>query len=180
MSESTIQIPVRLSSVAFQEFALFDILSLRKRWRRPLLFAVLMAAFACVCFVVGRANGQGVLLGWVLLVIGLGIPVVYFLYFFHSVKQQAEKMKLDTPRLVYTVELNANGAICRPIGSHPQVETTPWAEMYGAWRREDVIYLYVRPGRAYILPGKQANVSDDKLWAYLTGHLPAGKCHAKR
>ena len=97
---NVLSIPVRMDTAAFREFSAFDVLTRQKRWRRPLLFAVLMVAFAIVCFTqVGQREGAA-LLGTVLTVVGVGLPIVYFATFFQSVSKQAKQLKLETPHIV--------------------------------------------------------------------------------
>lgn len=176
----TIQIPVRLDSTAFQEFALFDTLRLRQRWRNPVLFAVLMLSFSVVCFAFGGGRPGAALVGGVLLAVGLGLPLVYFFQFFRSVKRQAGAMGLDSPRHVYTVRLEEDGVRQSPADGADQPTRTPWAEVYGAWRTGSAVYLYVSTQRAYLLPNRQANVPDEELWQALTDRLGAARCHTVR
>ena len=43
-------VQARITPEIFQEFAWFDLLRQQRRWRAPLLFAGIMAVFACICF----------------------------------------------------------------------------------------------------------------------------------
>ena len=74
-----------------------------------MVFAVLMVAFAVVCFTQVGVREGAALVGTVLAVVGLGLPLVYFLMFFRSVSQQAKKMGLTTPKDVYRVVLDEEG-----------------------------------------------------------------------
>ena len=47
-SEKAIVIPVRLDEKSFKRFAFFDIFVLRKKWIRPLVFSLILIAFAFV------------------------------------------------------------------------------------------------------------------------------------
>lgn len=177
MPAKTIEIPVRLDSATFQEFALFDVMHLRKRWRNPVLFAVLMTVFACICFALKNDANQAILLGCVLLGVGLLLPLVYFFSFFRSVREQAKKMKLDAPRHAYTVLLQTDGVTARMPTDPPQTRHTPWEQVYGAWRCEHAIYLYETTSQALLLPNGQANARDDAVWACLQEHLGPDRCH---
>ena len=72
---------VLLDSRTFKEFTVFDVLYRRKAWKSPVTFASIMTLSAIICFIMHKIDGA-ILLGSVLLVIGLGMPVVYFLSFF--------------------------------------------------------------------------------------------------
>ena len=108
----------------------------------------------------------------VLLVVGLGLPLVYFGTFFSQVNMQAENQGLDQPRRVYTVRLSWEGVDVtndRKQGEHVALK---WSQLPAAYRVKGCVYLYASPARAYLLPDGQANVDDDALWAYLEKHMP--------
>lgn len=174
MKQDTVQIPVRLCAEEFQEFALFDTMVRQKKWARPVVFACLLLAFACVCFGLGRTREQGALLGWVLTAVAVGLPLVYFFQFFRSVKAQAAR--LDPAGVVYTVQLGQDGVSWR--GAEGDA-FTPWNSVYGAWRQPGAVYLYVQQNRAYLLPSGQANVPDEEVWKFLRQSLPAERLHEK-
>ena len=177
---NVLSIPVRMDTASFREFSAFDVLTRQKRWRRPLLFAVLMAAFAIICFTqVGRREGAA-LLGTVLAVIGVGLPVVYFATFFQSVNKQAKQLKLETPRDVYRVELSDSGVRVLEAGKQDKqslVQRYEWAQLYGAWRTSTAVYIYVESGKASLLPGKQIPGGLDAAWKFVQEKLPAEKQH---
>ena len=80
-------IEVNLSGPEFRRFTVFDLLRRRKQWRGPALFALILGLSAAVCFTRAPARGA-VLLGSVLLGVGLGVPCVYFAFFFSSLNRQ--------------------------------------------------------------------------------------------
>ena len=69
---SSLSIPVQIDTGIFQDFAVFDVLQRQKRWQRPLLFTVIMLAFAEVCYVQVRRRERPALLGGVLTVVPVG------------------------------------------------------------------------------------------------------------
>ena len=180
MEHKEIEIPVRVNSTDFQEFALFDTMHRQGCWKRPVVFSAILIVSACICFALNNGENQGGLLGWVLLIVGVGLPLTYFLHFFRSVRIQAKKMGLDQKRHVYTVRLTGEGVNCRPAVEDAEAVVTSWDQVAGAWRQPDAVYLYVQTYRAYILPNGQANVSDDELWAALGNYLPADRLHEKK
>lgn len=182
-TETTITVPVRIDRKIFQDFSVFDTLVRQRRWQRPLVFALILLFFAVLCFAqVGKRDGA-VLLGGVLAVVGLGLPLVYFGMFFYSVKQQAARMGLSRMKDAYRVELGADGVCMHPAGSQDkadQAERHAWGEVYGAWRTENALYLYVGPARAYILPADQIPGGADAAWTLLGSVLPAEKLHGNK
>ena len=180
---TVLSIPVQLDTAMFRDFAAFDVLKRQKRWRRPLVFAVLMVAFAVVCFTQVGVREGAALVGTVLAVVGLGLPLVYFLMFFRSVSQQAKKMGLATPKDVYRVVLDEEGARTWPAGQQDKEEaavTHPWDRIYGAWRTPQAIYLYINAAQAYLLPAEEIPGGPGAAWSLLEDHLPAEKRHTAR
>ncbi len=178
-----LSIPVRMDAAAFRKFSAFDVLIRQKRWQRPLLFAVLMMAFSVICFTqVGRREGAA-LLGTVLAVIGIGLPIVYFATFFQSVSRQAKRLKLDTPRDVYRVELSESGVRILEAGRQDDrspVQHYEWPQLYGAWRTGTAVYIYAESGKAFLLPGPQIPGGLDAAWKFIEEQLPADKRHTAK
>ena len=173
MSHTKITIPVRLDAKTFKRFGRFDMFVLRKRWVRPVMFALILIAFAAVALLSGKE--QSGLIVAVLLVVGLGLPLVYFGTFLSQVNLQAEQLRLDTPRPVYTVTLDFDGVRAVNNMKKEDEQSVKWADVQAAFRRKGCIYLYVSPVKAFLLPSGQADVSDEELWAYLKERL-GNKC----
>ena len=162
---------VRLDEKTFKRFSRFDMFRLRKRWRRPVIFALMLIAFAVVALLTGKA--QAGLIAAVLLVVGLGLPLVYFGTFFSQVNMKAAD--LDPPRAVYTVRLDYEGVRVTNDRKAEESVSLKWSQLAAAYRAKGCVYLYVNPARAFLLPDGQADVPDDALWAYLEKHM-GGKC----
>ena len=165
MTTNEITIPVTLDAKTFKRFSRFDMFRLRKRWVRPALFALILAAFAAVALLSRRP--QSGLIAAVLLAVGLRLPLVYIGSFLSQVNLQAERQKLDPPRRVYTLRLDFDGVRATNDQRKEDAQVARWADIPAAYRRKDCVYLYVAPSRAYLLPKGQASVPDDVLWAYL-------------
>ena len=165
MTTNEITIPVTLDAKTFKRFSRFDMFRLRKRWVRPALFALILTAFAVVALLSRRP--QSGMIAAVLLVVGLGLPLVYIGSFLSQVNLQAERQKLDPPRRVYTLRLDFDGVRATNDQRKEDAQVVRWADIPAAYRRKDCVYLYVAPTRAYLLPKGQASVPDDDLWAYL-------------
>lgn len=176
-------VPVQIDADIFRDFAAFDVLQRQKRWRRPLVFALAMLVFAVICFSqAGRRPGAEIM-GTAFLVLGLGLPLIYFGMFFRSVAQESRHMGLSHLRTAYRVELGEQGVRMRPVGRQDQLQATedcPWGQVYGAWRTPQAIYVYVSSARAYLLPNEQIPGGPDAAWNLLSGYLPAGKLHQTR
>ena len=171
MNSKEITVRVRLDAKTFKRFSRFDTLRLRKRWTRPAAFALILVAFAVVALLTGKA--QAGLIAAVLLVVGLGLPLVYFGTFFSQVNMKAAD--LDPPRAVYTVRLDYEGVRVTNDRKAEESVSLKWSQLAAAYRAKGCVYLYVNPARAFLLPDGQADVPDDARWAYLEKHM-GGKC----
>ncbi len=169
MKRTEYTIPVKLDARTFRRFSLFDALKLRKRWVRPVLFALILVAFAVVALVSGKQ--QAGMLATVLLVVGLGLPLVYFGTFLSQVNLQVARHQLDKPRRVYTVVLNADGVRVTNDQMAEAPVQLPWKEVQAAFRAKGCIYLYVNATRAFLLPDGQGNAPAEEIWEYLAKHM---------
>lgn len=185
MHSQTITVHTMLDGKHFTDFANFDIFKLRKRHIKPILFCLILTAFSILCFILNNGKNQGSLLGTVLLIIAIGLPAVYFGLYFRSLGYQVKQMRLSKPRLVYTLELSDPDdgihTIERPdprFASGTDTEHTyKWSEAYGAFRRKDVIYLYVSDKQAYIIPDGQADSAPEFVWSFISSHIDSSKVH---
>ena len=162
-------IEVQLSGTEFRRFTIFDLLRRRKQWRGPVLFALILGVSAALCFT--RTETQGaMLLGNVLLSVGLGLPCVYFAYFFSSLNRQVRKQGLTRPQHVYTVTLEEKSKGILADNGKEQL-TYAWKSVHHAYRNLTATYLYLTPQRALLLPHSCLE-DPDALWALLTKKLP--------
>ena len=174
VSEKTITIPVKLDEKTFRRFARFDMFVLRKKWVRPAVFSLILIAFAAAALLTRKA--QSGMIAAVLLVVGLGLPLVWAGTFLSQVNTQALRAKLKPARLVYTVTLRETGI---RVENHQRREDpleAEWTSVQRAFRKKDCTYLYVTAAKAFLLPDGQADVPDREVWDYLTRHLGAAKC----
>ncbi|MBR2603123.1 MAG: YcxB family protein [Clostridia bacterium] len=169
-----ITIPVRLDAKTFRRFACFDILIRKKRWVRPLVFALILIGFAIVALLSWKSEAG--MISAVLLVVGCGLPVVYFGMFLTQVNLQAERQKLGKGKAVYIVTLRDQEI--RVVNSRKKEESVsiPWKDADRAYRSHSCIYLYVTPQRAFLLPSGQADAPDEEVWGTILRGLGREKC----
>lgn len=169
----TMTIEVNLSAREFRNFTVFDVLRRRKQWQRPVIFAAILGVSSAACFSMSRVPGA-VLLGNVLLTIGLGLPCVYFAFFFSSLQKQIRQMGLVRPQKVYTVKLTEKTeGISADNGR--ETMTYSWKSVHHAYRALTAVYLYLTPQRALILPDLSAE-DPEEVWKLITRKLPKEKC----
>ena len=169
MNRTEYTIPVRLDARTFRRFSCFDTLKLRKRWVWPVVFALILIAFAVVALASGRE--QAGMIAAVLLVVGLGLPLVYFGSFLSTVNMQVTRFQLDKPRRAYTVVLNADGVQVTNDQKAEEPVRVPWKEVQAAFRAKGCVYLYINAARAFLLPDGQGNAPAEEIWAYLVKHM---------
>ena len=154
----------------FLRFALFDTFRVKKRWKTPVLFAVLMTAFAAACFALRQSREQALLLSGVLLGIGLILPLVWYLWFLSSVKKEARMLGLSKTRIAYSLLLREDGVTVRRGKEKAEYA---WKNSFMARRVKGCIYLYVLPTRAFLMPKAEES---DAAWDFICRHLPEAKC----
>ena len=174
-----ITVPVKLDEKNFRRFARFDMLYLRRRWVRPVVFAVILTAFAFLALFSGKKEAG--LIAAVLLVVGLGLPIVYIGMFLSQVNVQAIQQRLGKEgRRVYDIRLTDEDIIVVNRRKTDERVTLPWKEVKHAYRAKGCIYLYVHTARAFLIPDGQASVPDESVWAFITAHMEPEKCGKKR
>lgn len=173
-SEKSIVIPVKLDEKTFRRFARFDMLILRRKWVRPLVFSLILIAFAVIALLTRKS--QSGMIAAVLLVVGVGLPVVYIGTFLSQVNMQAARLKLKPARRVYTVTLRESGVTVENNQKKEDLLNLEWPSIQQAIRKKDCIYLYATAAKAFLLPNGQADVPDPEVWDFLVLHLGTEKC----
>ena len=173
-SEKEIVIPVQLDEKTFRRFARFDMFALRKKWVRPAVFALILITAAFIALLLRKE--QSGMIAAVLLVVGIGLPLVYIGTFISQVNTQALRAKLKPARRVYTVTLREEGI--RVINNQKKEDPleTDWPSVQRAFLRKGCTYLYVTAAKAFLLPDGQADVSDREVRDFLVRHLGTEKC----
>lgn len=171
--QHSLKINVTMDEKTFRDFMLFDSFRYRKLWKRPLFFAAAFTVFAALCFAMRGTREQADLLGTVLLVVGLGLPLVYFGMFFRAVADQVKRLALKKPRLFYTILLSETGIQMSAKGAADQSFT--WEGVERAYRTDEVVYLYVAPGSAVVLPFRDVKAGGGALWDFLRAHMGEGR-----
>lgn len=172
MERKALLIQSRITPEVFREFALFDTMYRQKRYRGPVLFAAILAVFACICFSQQGRNGQAVLLGAVLLAVGLGLPAAYILSFLYSVYKKSRQLGLKNAPAAYTVTLSPELVVVVTAGE--QRAEYAWKDVLQVYRIKRSTCLYVSASRAYLLPVSDRR-EEDKRWALISERVPAEK-----
>lgn len=175
MDVQPMRISVHMDAALFRDFAWFDMLRVKKRWRPPALFSLILLVSALLCLSRYRVEEQAALLGAVLLVVGFGLPTVYFANFFVSIQQQSRKLGLQNKQQVYTVTLSDASDAIHVDGKDGASIDYEWEGIYGVFRKRNCTYLYVQPGRAFLLPDKDVD-NAQKLKSIIRSKNPHERC----
>lgn len=162
----TIIIESKIDEDVFTHFAVYDMFVLRKKWIRPLIFFIIMAVFAAVCFIFREGHEKAGMLATVLLAVGIIVPAAYFLTFYISSRDQASKLHLNLITVQYSVELSDSHVIVRNEKENAEFL---WKHLLYAVRRKDCIYLYATPKNAYLLPECE---DSDEAWNLISEKMP--------
>lgn len=168
------KIDVLMTEEIFLRFTTFDVLRRRKMWRAPVIFAAILSVCAAVCFFMRHVSGA-VFLGVVLLVVGLGMPVVYFVSFYFSLRKQVRVLGLKRPQNVYSLELTREKKGIH-VWSEKEKADYEWKRVYHAYRDTLATYLYLNPVQAFVLPHTCLEGGEgEELWTLLREMVPAEK-----
>ncbi len=159
-----------INAEALREYAVYDTLVRRKRWISPAIFAAILSAFAAVCFAASKTRSGGILLGTVLLVIGLGLPVIYIGSYLQSVRRQLKKMADTGSKVMFTIRLAPQG-ITMTRGE--QEQTWSWKTVRLVHRLRRSIAVYPEENQAFLIGGDSINLS--AVWNTLVDRLPTNK-----
>ncbi len=170
-------IAVKLNEQHYRQFLIFNILKRLKLYRSPVIFASILTFSAIICFVMYQVEGA-VLLGTVLLVVGLGVPVVYFASFFATVKKQVKLQKLNPPRLVYTLQFSEDSDAVA-ISNEKEQASYRWQDVYHAYFEKECIYLFITRDRAFLIPYEVVE-DKDAVCNLITSKLGRNRCTQSR
>lgn len=163
MEDSAITVCVKIDAKLFRDFAVFDAFRVKQRWKLPILFALIMLGFAVLCFSRYKTAEQAIFIGTVLLAVGFGLPVIYFVNFFKSIHTQIRKLGLATPQPVYTVTLTDAPDGIQVVAKNGDTAQYEWNKIHGIYHGKNCIYLYAQSSRAYLLPDRDVADKSEEL-----------------
>lgn len=180
MAAQYYNIKIKLGAKSFKRFATFD-MNQNKRWKGVAVWAGSLFLLATLLFAIQEDFTPGNVLGSICIAIAVLIPTNFFRSFYSSVDKQIERMKLDPPRHVYTLELtNAKQGVTFYHAGEKQPDGRYfWDKIHAAWRTRYAIYLYVTPEKSVIIPSGTENIDLDEVWEFMTKHLNEKQIHVK-
>lgn len=174
-------ITVTLTKEDFCRFTMFDTFRRKKMWRSPAIFAMIMSISASICFIMNHVDGA-IMLGCVLLLVGLGMPISYFFFFFSSLRKQVRSLGLHKGVYdAYTLKLTEKSSGIHIENGREQVDYA-WKDVHHVYRSKHATYLYITANRAFILPHwciedvADAKEGREQLWELIRKKVKADKC----
>lgn len=171
--DQIITISVTLDAKTFRRFAFFDAFAVKKHGRSPAIFSLILIVFSFIALMLKRE--QSGMIAAVLLVIGLGLPIIYAGSFLSQLNVQVERFKLGKGRKVYTVTLTEDGITVRNLQRAEADLLLPWSDVWRAYQRKDCVYLYATQTKAFLLPNGQADAPDEAVWRFPNQNLQRAK-----
>jgi len=144
------KIDVMLSEKAFKAFNMFDVLERKRRWVRPCIYGLLVLVLAVACFFIDQEQSAPILSA-VLVIIAIALPCVYFETYFSSLKKLLKALKLNPPRLVYSLNLSDKSAGIH-IDNENETVDMKWRQIFHVYTRKDATYLFITSDKGYIIP----------------------------
>ncbi len=159
--EKIITVTSELDAAAFRRFGFFDAFVVKRHWRGPALFSLILIAFAAAALWAGKE--QSGLIAAVLLAVGLGLPLIYAGAFLGQLNRQAARFGLGRGRRIYTVALGPEGVTVHNLLREEKDLRLVWSDIWRVYRRNGCIYLYAAPSKAFLLPEGRADAPDHEV-----------------
>lgn len=164
------RIEVTLTEELFRRFTTFDLFKRRKIWRAPAIWAAILCTSGGICLYMSHIRGAA-LLGWLLILIGVGLPISHFANFAGSLKRQILAQGLKRPQQVYTLVLTEKAKGIHVSNDREQADYE-WKIVHHVYRDLLATYLYITKERAFILPHVCVE-DEEQLWALIAKKVPA-------
>lgn len=170
MADNTITLRSTIDPDTYRRFALYDVIKVKRNWIRPVIFAAAFVILSVIAFV-RKLRIPGILL----LVIGFGLPAVYYWTFYRSVLRSANQY--DGRKKAYTVTLDDRGVT---VSKGRQNVTHEWSSIHSAHRLKTCICIYTDPAHAILLAGRNTVSRFDDVMEFIRGHVDESRVHVQR
>lgn len=182
MKQTSQYLSIYMSKTTFKDFAVFDTMQRHKRWRYPFGAAGIFLACAIFLFGIQEQIPNAFLVGTIFCIVAVGLSAGYLRNFYRSIPKEAEKMKLDPPRLVYSLSVTRdNDAVLYYLpGDKKPSERFTWKSIDSVWITPKAIYIYVTPERTLTIPSFTKNVNLEELWTFIANKVDDEKMHDVR
>ena len=163
-NKQNLTIPVRLDSDTFQKFAIFDNMTRKQLWRRPVTQGLLLIAAGCICMALGGLKSDVAFITYAFWLLGAAMIVLYLLTFWGYVRQQVKKPDKESDDNTFSISVGDAGM---SISTSKKFYNFTWSEMTEVYRAKDAMYIYTEKA-AYIIPQGNDAKALDAVWERFT------------
>ncbi len=169
MQTSAITVHTRLTRRLYRQYMHFHVFRKDFGWLKFTGGCLLVFIFGLFNFRV-----DSIILGWVFVLFALYLLVSRFLRFYLSLNRICRQYGLDEmPRTFYSITFTSSGLDVRNKTEHAAYT---WEQVHHVYKRPGILYLYMNPRTAYLLPdGMVENGTLDDVWALACSSLPLQK-----
>ena len=172
MKVQSVTIQSTIDEQTFRDFSYFHNLTLGSRMTGFVVSSALLVIFGAVNLLTGS------LLLFVLCVgFAVFIPLLYYLFYQRSLRNQIRANQLHEPRAAYTLTLDDKGVTA---STEKERMDYPWKNIFRVYRTQKYIYVYIIKNRAFIIPLKDVKgATPDALWDLICSHTDRTKVFAR-
>ena len=175
METPAITVHTRLTRTSYRKYMYFHVFRKDSAWLKFTAMCLLVrqaSALPPTSFTPNVAIGPG--LGWVFVLLAAYLLVSRYLRFFLSLNRICSQYGLDSlPRTFYSITFSPSGL---DVSNKTEHASYPWKQVHHAYRRPGILYLYMNPQTAYLLPDGMIECGTlEDLWNLICSSLPPEK-----
>jgi hypothetical protein len=169
METPAITVHTRLTRTSYRKYMYFHVFRKDSAWLKFTAMCLLVLLFGLINF---RTGSPG--LGWVFVLLAAYLLVSRYLRFFLSLNRICSQYGLDSlPRTFYSITFSPSGL---DVSNKTEHASYPWKQVHHAYRRPGILYLYMNPQTAYLLPDGMIECGTlEDLWNLICSSLPPEK-----
>lgn len=173
MQTPAITVHTMLTQKIYRQYMHFHVYQKDRGWLKFTGGCLLVFLFGLFNF---RTNSP--LLGWAFTLLAAYLLVSRFLRFYLSLNRICRQYGLDdTPRAFYDVTFTVSGL---DVKNKTEKAFYPWERVYHVYRRPGILYFYMNPQTAYLLPGDKVEGGElEDVWSMACSLLPPEKITQK-
>lgn len=165
MQTPAITVHTRLTQTLYRQYMHFHVYQKDHGW-------LIFTGGCLLVFLFGLFNFRtdGPILGWVFVVLAVYLLVSRFLRFYLSLNRICRQYGLDSlPRSFYSVTFTPEGLEVR---NRTEQAFYSWDQVHHAYFRPGIIYLYMNPQTAYLLPDSMVEGGTlEDVWTLASAQL---------
>ena len=169
METPAITVHTRLTRTSYRKYMYFHVFRRDSAWLKFTAMCLLLLLFGLFNF---RTDSP--ILGWVFTGLAAYLLISRYLRFFLSLNRICSQYGLDSlPRTFYTITFTPSGL---DVSNRTEQASYPWKQVHHAYRRPGILYIYMNPQTAYLVPDDMTEGGTlEELWTLISSLLPPEK-----